>query len=273
LVPQSMRVAYLQWNMSVIGYRLGAFGNRGRRKAFGWNTPLVTDSETWRADVLTDHPRVGRALVKAADNRALAARRLQTDGPRRQGINELLLHLDEVVAALDAGPIDKALVRLMGRLSRDFEVALEAAIAGYLSVVMDAMRDVMEATDLILMFSTDLDLVRAWSEAPDEDRWKKFGPTVVRQHLKQAKYRTDAKASDDYRGHSCEVAHKSAFLFYGRDRFCSHQYCTRQRCSISWISSTVIVIEPLPGNCHCLTRFGRNRFRIFAPARISLLSD
>lgn len=175
----------------------------------------LTDSKTWRAKVLADLPRASRALTIAAGNRELAASRLRTDGPRMQGIDELLLHLDQVEAALNESDADESLGRLVGRLGGDFEIALEAAISGYLPVVMDAMRDVMEATDLILMFSTDLALASAWSAMPDKDRWKKFGPAPVRKHLQQASYRNDADATADYRGHSARLHVNPHPIFLG----------------------------------------------------------
>ena len=175
----------------------------------------LADSKTWRAKALADLPRAGRALTIAASNRELAASRLRTDGPRMQGIDELLMHLDQVEAALSETDADESLGRLVGRLGGDFEIALEAAISGYLPVVMDAMRDVMEATDLILMFSTDLALASVWSAMPDKDRWKKFGPAPVRKHLQQAGYRKDADATADYRGHSARLHVNPHPIFLG----------------------------------------------------------
>ncbi len=96
------------------------------------------------------------------------------------------------------------IARLVDRTVRDFETALEAGLSGYTSVALDTMRDVMEATDLLLMFSTDVDLIEQWVSTPREDHWKRFSPSAVRKHLMGAalKYTTSAKASLDYQGHS-----------------------------------------------------------------------
>lgn len=89
------------------------------------------------------------------------------------------------------------------RTARDFEAALEAGFSGYLSIAVDAMRDVLEATDLVLMFSTDIKLVDAWLGMPPDDN-RKFSPQKVRGrlHNKGVKYKENSWATSDYKGHS-----------------------------------------------------------------------
>ena len=90
------------------------------------------------------------------------------------------------------------------RTARDFEAALEAGFSGYVSIAADAMRDVLEVTDLVLMFSTDIGLVDAWLDTPHADHWKSFSPRSVRKHLYQngVKYQENSRATRDYEGHS-----------------------------------------------------------------------
>lgn len=162
----------------------------------------------WRATISKSLPRLGRSIELAESRREQAASTWKPDGQRLRGLEELLTHLDKVASSLEGGRAEQALSRLVLRTTSDFETALEAGLSGYLAVASDAMRDVMEATDLILMFSTDTQLVEAWLDTPRDVHWKKFSPSAVRKHLlkHRVKYVHDSQATRDYKGHS-EVLH------------------------------------------------------------------
>ena len=158
----------------------------------------------WRVDLSNQHPRVAGPLLESELRRQQAAAVWKPRSARLSGLNQLLIHLDCVAAAFGQNRREQALSNLVMRTARDFEAAVEAGFSGYVSVAADAMRDVLEATDLVLMFSTDIELVDAWLDTPLADHWKRFSPARVRRHLHRngVKYQENSRATRDYQGHS-----------------------------------------------------------------------
>lgn len=70
------------------------------------------------------------------------------DGARFQG-------LDELLQAFTANPTLHRIARLIHRSRADLETATEAILSGYVAVVADAMRDVMEIENLLLDFAVN----------------------------------------------------------------------------------------------------------------------
>ncbi len=162
----------------------------------------------WLSNLAKHRPRVARALLEAAERRSQALEKWGPEGARLTGLEELLCHLDAVAAALDGGAReDRLIASFCARSARDFETALEAGNSGYFPVASDAMRDVMEMTDLLLMFSLDITLAVQWLDTPPETHWRSFAPAAVRRYLHKngVKYRDSARASIDYQGHSAAL--------------------------------------------------------------------
>lgn len=160
--------------------------------------------QSWLQELSEQRPRVARALVESVSRRHAAANTWNPGGQRLTGLEQLLQHLDSVSDHLVHTRRERVVARLVQRMTRNFETALEAGLSGYTAVALDAMRDVMEATDLVLMFSTDLALIDEWVQTPSHSHWRKFSPAAVRKHLLRAhlKYTSNAQATVDYRGHS-----------------------------------------------------------------------
>lgn len=158
----------------------------------------------WLEGLRETVPRVWARLEDAERRRSSVE--YKPTGHRLMGLQQLLSHLDGVADAVgDGTPAEEALARLIRRTARDFETAPEAGLSGYLSVAFDSMRDVMEATDLILLFSADPTLIEQWRVWTSE-HWKSFAPRAVRRKLMtgSVKY-TSPQASADYRGHSAAL--------------------------------------------------------------------
>jgi len=161
----------------------------------------------WREELAVARPRVAKALL-AAEARRASASKWKPAGARLSGLEELLNHLDQIEAVLrNESREEKALAYLVHRCTEDFEAALEGGHSGYFSVAADSMRDVMEITDLVLLFSTDFGHLTRWIDEPVDVHWKMFAPMAVRRRLHAAgvKYVDDTRASVDYKGHSAAL--------------------------------------------------------------------
>ena len=188
------------------------------RRTHGWEDVVWATSPTWVLafwEAIHDGSTICKQVdlesrqpsLEAERRRTRASQVWKSDGRRLTGLNELLCHLDEVAQDLARQNPEscRILASLVHRLTRDFETALEGGLSGYLSVASDAMRDVMEGTDLILLFSTDISLVESWADTPIERLGHDFSPSRVRRILRRAglKYvSTNSAAEQDYRAHS-----------------------------------------------------------------------
>ena len=126
-------------------------------------------------------------------------------GARFKGLDQLLHHLDELVQAFTADPTLRRIAFLIHRSRADMETATEATLSGYVAVVGDAMRDVMEIENLLLDFAVNPAHIDEWLTA----NWKtivvKFGAARVRDRLHAAgegSYSTTAESAACYHAHS-----------------------------------------------------------------------
>lgn len=158
------------------------------------------------AELATTRPRLAAALQQAQQQRAHHAASL-LHGARFKGLNELLLHLDDLVQAFESEPALARLGFLVARSAAEFETGIEATLSGYLAVATDAMRDVMEIENLFLDFAVHPDYIDEWLTATPTILWNKFRPARVRKRLRAAnegRYATTAEPAD-YEAHSAAL--------------------------------------------------------------------
>jgi hypothetical protein len=158
------------------------------------------------AQLTAEYPLLGAALRQAEQQRTRTAMAL-LHGARLKGLDELLRHMDDLGRAFTSEPTCARVAFLVNRCAADFETATEATLSGYLSVAMDAMRDVMEIENLLLDFAIDQDLIDEWLTADQKTLKTKFSPASVRGRLHAAgegRYATTAR-SLDYQAHSAAL--------------------------------------------------------------------
>lgn len=138
-----------------------------------------------------------RALERRAPRVAAITKRLRrtregqleqyAGGARVVGLDQLLGYLEKAEAVFAAGPPLLAQTELLvKRAHADFVIALDATLAGLLSVAADAMRDVLEIEMLLLDFALDPDRLDRWLSADDGSRRREFAPVRVRERLEAA---------------------------------------------------------------------------------------
>jgi hypothetical protein len=105
-------------------------------------------------------------------------------GARFRGTEQLLRYLDAAVVEYDNGPeLLRSARPLVERSRADFIIALDATLAGQLSVAMDAMRDILEIEMLLLDFVAEPSHLSRWLSTSDRDRRRFFAPAAVRRRL------------------------------------------------------------------------------------------
>ncbi len=160
-------------------------------------------------ELVTRYPRLARSLMQAE-----ATRRGQLDalldGARLRGADELLRHLDTVAEAFEGEPALREIASLIRRAAAEIETGIEATLSGYLAVVTDAMRDVLEIEMLLLDFALEPARIQRWLAADSRTRWREFKPAELRTRLRNAgvgRY-ANLTSDPDYQGHS-EALHVS----------------------------------------------------------------
>jgi len=169
-------------------------------------TPIDSGLNQAFARLTVEHPRLGAALRQGEQQRIHTVAALMS-GARFKGLDELLRNLDELGRAFTADPECSKLAFLINRCVADFETAIEATLSGYLSVAIDAMRDVMEIENLFLDFAIHHDHVDQWLAADQKTLKNKFSAASVRSRLHAAgegRYATTAQ-SLDYQAHSAAL--------------------------------------------------------------------
>lgn len=149
-------------------------------------------------------PRLAAPLIRAESSRAARVDQL-AGGARFAGLEELLATLDSVAERFEEHAKLSRAAHLVRRATADIETAIEASLSGYMGVVNDAMRDVLEIENLLRDFALDLERLDVWFTADDNTRWKRFRPVVVRERLKAAGLLGDAHTDLDYAAHSRHV--------------------------------------------------------------------
>src|SRR6266498_3914098 len=127
-------------------------------------TPAKSSYEATLAELAAERPRLAAALQRAQQQRAHQAASL-LHGARFKGLDELLRRLDELARGFEADPMLSRLAFLVTRSAADVETATEATLSGYLSVAVDAMRDVMEIENLLLDFAVSPAHIDEWLAA------------------------------------------------------------------------------------------------------------
>jgi hypothetical protein len=151
----------------------------------------------------TRYPRLARNLVRAEETRRSQLDAL-LDGARLRGVDELLRHLDAVVEAFESEPALREIASLIRRAAAEIETGIEATLSGYLAVVTDAMRDVLEIEMLLLDFAIEPARIGQWLAADSRTRWREFKPAELRTRLRDAgvgRY-ANLTSDPDYQGHS-----------------------------------------------------------------------
>jgi len=121
--------------------------------------PNVSSYSEWLRTLEEKRSRVARPLMEAAHRREAAAEKWKPEGARISGLEELLNYLDSLIEKARAHETFHPICQLVERMVRDFETAVESGLSGYIAAASDCMRDVMEATDLLLLFSTDVQVI------------------------------------------------------------------------------------------------------------------
>lgn len=148
-------------------------------------TPAGSSYDAALTELATRLPRLAAALRRAEQQRVrVAVPRLH--GARLKGLDELLRHLDEVHQAFTANAALSRIAYLIHRSRADLETATEATLSGYVAVVADAMRDVMEIENLLLDFAVNPAHIDEWSIPDRKTRLRKFDPAKVRARLHAA---------------------------------------------------------------------------------------
>jgi hypothetical protein len=157
-------------------------------------------------DLAAKRPRLAAALQRAEARRAANVASL-LHGARFKGLEELLKNLDDLTGAFESDAGLSRLATLLARSMADFETAIEACLSGYLSVAVDAMRDVMEVENLLLDFAVNPAHIDQWLTATPKDLRNKFNPATVRRRLHEAGEGQYASSRDsaDYRAHSAAL--------------------------------------------------------------------
>jgi hypothetical protein len=159
--------------------------------------------------VFAMYPRLARNLVEAHERRINQLEQ-RIGGARLKGADEFLRYLDDVAGAFDADPSLREISFLVRRVASDVETSIEATLSGYLSVAVDAMRDVMEIEMLLLDFALNSNHMSEWLGADSSSRWRRFKPAALRGRLETAgvgRYK-NLRRDPDYSAHS-EALHVS----------------------------------------------------------------
>ncbi|MGW4880078.1 hypothetical protein ACWEPI_26360 [Streptomyces sp. NPDC004262] len=121
-----------------------------------------------------------------------------------QGVDSFLTWLDDLAEAFGNDVRLAQLAFLVRRITADIETATEVTLAGYTSVALDAMRDVLEIEYLLHDFAINPRQVDKWLTADDTTLRREFAPVKVRERLKAAGIGNfgDNAESLDYKGHS-----------------------------------------------------------------------
>jgi hypothetical protein len=123
------------------------------------------------------------------------------------GLEQLLRYLDDVESEFGRHSELMKVVVLVRRLRTDFETGLCEFLSGLDQATFDSMRDVMEIEYLLREFLHEPASIDQWLAAPDEDRWKLFGPGKLRQqHAKRVGVSSkNLLDTYEYRAHSASL--------------------------------------------------------------------
>jgi len=162
------------------------------------------------------YPLTTEALMRADRHRP---RRWQQfiDPVDLQAIELLLNFLTSASRSLGRISDTRDLTFLPARIADDVRISLEGLLSGYLQVVSDAMRDVMETELLIRDFALDPNQIEMWRDASEEVLRKNFQPRHLRQRQAKALQvaPTNVPGAADYRAHS-ELLHVRPPLLFPR---------------------------------------------------------
>ncbi len=150
-----------------------------------------------------DSPALSDVLHLAHENRY---KRLEhyAHGATLRGISEFLEYLHQMERDFSNEPRLSKVSDLVERARGDFEIGIEAFLAGFHSVLYDTMRDTMEIEFLLRDFLIWPEHVDEWLHCNDQERLNRFRPAVLRQrYANYTKTRPqDLEESLDYKAHS-----------------------------------------------------------------------
>src|SRR6266536_812036 len=147
------------------GWQGRAGPRRGSRDRGGWRSPAGEHrTAPVRWGTAQGESGAAAALQRAQQQRAHQAASL-LHGARFKGLDALLCRSSEAARGFEADPMLSRLAFLVTRSAADFETATEATLSGYLSVAVDAMRDVMEIENLLLDFAVSPAHIDEWLAA------------------------------------------------------------------------------------------------------------
>jgi hypothetical protein len=127
------------------------------------------------------------AELEALQRRRREHRSRYAGGVRLLGLEDLIAHLDTTASEFESGSdLPTGARRLVVRARADFIIAVDATLAGQLSVASDAMRDVLEIEMLVLDFIAKPTHLQRSLEGSDRDRRTFFAAGTLRKRLRQA---------------------------------------------------------------------------------------
>jgi hypothetical protein len=143
-------------------------------------------------------------LDRADRNRIKVSARLAKTPESLAGIDDLLAYFEEALRVVSSNENLKELECLVRRVHEDIEVAVVSTYCGMIAVAVDACRDIMEIELLLREFALVPAAIKAWHNADERERWRRFRPAVLREA--QAKRKgvdvKDLQDSKDYGNHS-----------------------------------------------------------------------
>jgi len=121
------------------------------------------------------------AKLKEAQSNREDSLAFYLDSVTLKGSEELTVHLQKLEKVYQRSRRLRGLSVLIRRLENDFEIGLESTLTGFHSVVLDAMRDVMEVEFLLREFTHQPSMIDQWLQATPKELYDKFRPAVLRQ--------------------------------------------------------------------------------------------
>jgi hypothetical protein len=170
------------------------------------------------------YPMATDALMRSDRHRP---RRLEqfVDAIDLKAIDSLLGFLSGASVLL-AGRKASDLAFLPTRIADDVGMALEGLLSGYLQIVSDSMRDVVETEFLIRDFALDTERIDRWRHADDKVLREEFQPRHMRARLADAlglpKGSREVPGAKDYAEHS-RLLHVGEPLLFARSPESGHE--------------------------------------------------
>jgi hypothetical protein len=167
-------------------------------------------------------PTLAAVLSRANANR-LGRIAILEESVFADGLEELFQELAKERVLFASHPRLAQIAFIVGRITADYESAVEAFLAGCHSVVLDQMRAVMEAEYLLADFAADPTVIHEWLSLPERKRRNKYGPGALRARRASRIGRQPAElpAARDYQVHSQNLHLSPQVLWFAPRGFCA----------------------------------------------------